>query len=81
MESDCAYSAKKSEILTIVLDSVSLIHSVYLNPVSRGNSGWPVEVIVDGPVDVKNVTDALITGPYGKCVYESDNDVCDHQVW
>ena len=59
---------------------VSDKESVYLDPVSHGNSGWPVETIVDGSPDIENVTDALRSGPYGKCVYESDNDVCDHQV-
>ncbi|TFK43375.1 hypothetical protein BDQ12DRAFT_176526 [Crucibulum laeve] len=64
VEKDCPYSAKK----------------LYLDPVSHGNTGWPVETIVDGLPDIENVTDALKNGPYGKCVYESDNDVCDHQV-
>ncbi|KAF8165181.1 hypothetical protein B0H34DRAFT_671092 [Crassisporium funariophilum] len=64
MEKDCAYSAKK----------------IYLDPVSHGNSGWPVETIVDGLPDIENVTEALKSGPYGMCVYESPNDVCDHQV-
>ena len=53
---------------------------VYLDPVSRGNTEWPVETIVDGVPDIENVTDALQNGPYGSCVYESNNDVCDHQV-
>ncbi|KDR83569.1 hypothetical protein GALMADRAFT_235816 [Galerina marginata CBS 339.88] len=64
MEKDCAYSAKK----------------IYLDPVSHGNTGWPVETIVDGLPDIENVTDALKNGPYGLCVYESANDVCDNQV-
>ncbi|EIW61227.1 streptomycin biosynthesis protein StrI [Trametes versicolor FP-101664 SS1] len=63
-ERDCAYSAKK----------------VYLDPVVQGNTGWPAEVLVDGLPDIENITDALKTGPYGRCVYECDNDVCDNQV-
>ena len=53
---------------------------VYFDPVARGADGWPMNTIVDGIPDIENVTEALTTGPYGKCVYESDNDVCDHQV-
>ncbi|KIM68670.1 hypothetical protein SCLCIDRAFT_1208866 [Scleroderma citrinum Foug A] len=64
IERDCPYSAKK----------------IYLDPVCRGETGWPVSTLVDGIPDLENVTDVLRTGAYGKCVYESDNDVCDHQV-
>ncbi|KAF7352913.1 GFO-IDH-MocA domain-containing protein [Mycena venus] len=64
MEKDCAYSAKK----------------IYLDAVSRGATHWPVSPLVDGLPDIENVTQALRTGPYGQCVYESPNDVCDHQV-
>ncbi|KAJ7368177.1 streptomycin biosynthesis protein StrI [Mycena albidolilacea] len=64
IEKDCAYSAKK----------------IYLDAVSRGKTGWPVSPLVDGLPDIENVTQALRTGPYGRCVYESPNDVCDHQV-
>ncbi|KAF7301400.1 GFO-IDH-MocA domain-containing protein [Mycena indigotica] len=64
IEKDCAYSAKK----------------IYLDAVTRGNTGWPVSPIVDGLPDIENVTEALTNGPYGQCVYESPNDVCDHQV-
>ncbi|KAI0265171.1 hypothetical protein BC834DRAFT_1027237 [Gloeopeniophorella convolvens] len=63
-ESQCPYSAKK----------------VYLDRVAAGHLGWPVAPLVDGIPDIENITDALKTGPYGKCVYESDNDVCDNQV-
>lgn len=59
---------------------IDLISIVYLDEVSHGNTEWPVEVIVDGLPDIENVTEALENGPYGKCVYESDNDVCDNQV-
>jgi len=64
MEKDCAYSAKK----------------IYLDPISRGNLGWPGSTIIDGVPDIENMTDALRSGPFGKCVYESPNDVCDQQV-
>lgn len=30
--------------------------------------------------DIENITDALNNGPYGKCVYDCDNDVMSNQV-
>jgi predicted dehydrogenase len=63
-EAQCPYSAKK----------------VYLDRVASGHVNWPVAPLVDGIPDIENITNALQTGPYGKCVYESDSDVCDHQV-
>ncbi|OBZ76186.1 putative oxidoreductase YteT [Grifola frondosa] len=63
-ERDCAYSAKK----------------IYLEPVCQGNTKWPASTIVDGVPDIENITAALQGGPYGQCVYECDNDVCDNQV-
>ncbi|MFX0185476.1 MAG: Gfo/Idh/MocA family protein [Candidatus Hodarchaeota archaeon] len=41
--------------------------------------GYPVSAISED-LSLKGKMDALITGPYGKCVYYSDNDVVDHQV-
>ncbi|KAG5637464.1 hypothetical protein H0H81_004481 [Sphagnurus paluster] len=64
LQKECAYSAKK----------------IYLDPVAGGNPGWPAAVLVDGVADIENITAALQSGPYGVCVYESANDVCDHQV-
>ncbi|KAG6890882.1 hypothetical protein C0995_000839 [Termitomyces sp. Mi166 len=64
VERDCPYSAKK----------------IYLEPVSKGITRWPASTIVDGVPDIENITGALQTGPYGLCVYESSNDVADHQV-
>jgi len=64
MEKDCAYSAKK----------------IYLDAVAGNHRGWPASAIVDGPPDIENTLAAITNGPYGQCVYESPNDVCDHQV-
>lgn len=44
-----------------------------------GYTGWPLNVLCINPT-VENVTKALETGPYGRCVYHCDNDVVDHQV-
>jgi len=52
---------------------------IYLDPVSKGYLGWPADVLTDGPPDVESIMEAL-QGAYGQCVYESDNDVVDHQV-
>lgn len=42
-------------------------------------TGWPVSVIsVDKSLNARRK--ALENGPYGRCVFHSDNDVCDHQV-
>lgn len=31
-------------------------------------------------IDIENLTAALRSGNYGRCVYEMNNDVCDQQV-
>jgi len=63
-EPNCAYSAKK----------------IYLEPVVKdGYVGWPIHVVAEIP-NVETVTEALKTGPYGRCVYECDNNVVDNQV-
>ena len=52
---------------------------IYLGRLAQGDTGWPVDVLTPTPT-VETVTDALENGPYGRCVYECDNDVVDHQV-
>ena len=52
---------------------------IYLGRVRRGETGWPVNVLTPD-VTLEGVTEALRTGPYGRCVYGCDNDVVDHQV-
>lgn len=44
-----------------------------------GNTGWPCNVLTSNPT-VESITEALKTGPYGRCVYHCDNNVVDHQV-
>ncbi|MBR5231086.1 MAG: Gfo/Idh/MocA family oxidoreductase [Clostridia bacterium] len=40
---------------------------------------WPTTVLTLDQTK-EGVTEAIKEGPYGRCVYRCDNDVCDHQV-
>ncbi|KAJ3045350.1 hypothetical protein HDV00_010220 [Rhizophlyctis rosea] len=54
---------------------------LYLDKVRRDERGWPASVVVGGLVpEIESVHEAMRNGPYGKCVYEAPNDVCDNQV-
>ncbi|CAG8661460.1 19278_t:CDS:10 [Cetraspora pellucida] len=64
IEPTCPYSAKK-----IYID----------NGYKKGVVSWPISVVTD-IIDIENLTNALKNGPYGRCVYECDNDVADNQV-
>lgn len=64
VERTCAYSAKR----------------IYLSRIDDPEARiWPLGIL---SVDTSEagITKALREGPYGRCVYESDNDVVDHQV-
>jgi predicted dehydrogenase len=52
---------------------------IYIGRVRQGHTGWPVSVLTP-EVSEENVMEALRTGPYGRCVYDCDNDVVDNQV-
>lgn len=60
----CAYSATK----------------LYLSCLGDpGSEFWPLSAVTADHT-TEGVLAALRTGPYGRCVYASDNDVVDHQV-
>jgi predicted dehydrogenase len=69
-EATCPYSGQK----------------IYLKPLTEGKEkyeGWypNFQALVDEKVpDIENVTAALRDGPYGRCVYDGQNDVADQQV-
>ena len=60
----CPYSAVKF-----------YIHDKY----EQGEHGWPCDVLTLKPTK-ESLLQALKEGPYGRCVFECDNDVVDHQV-
>lgn len=45
----------------------------------NGYKQWPLDVLMLHPT-VESIKEAILTGPYGKCVYYCDNNVVDHQV-
>jgi predicted dehydrogenase len=64
VESSCPYSARR----------------LYLSCLGdRSTEFWPLSAVTDDHTPA-GVLAALRTGPYGRCVYTSDNDVVDHQV-
>lgn len=66
-KADCPYDAEK----------------IYLTNNKSGykqvGKGWPCTVVANDPTE-ESLLEALRTGPYGRCVYHSDNDVVDHQT-
>ncbi|WP_433516596.1 Gfo/Idh/MocA family protein [Nonomuraea sp. CA-143628] len=45
-----------------------------------GTKQYFTRVMTGGTLTEEAVTEALAEGPYGRCVYASDNDAVDHQV-
>jgi hypothetical protein len=52
---------------------------LYLNLAKEGKFEWPNNVITSD-LTLEGITKAVAEGPYGKCVYDCDNDVVDNQV-
>jgi predicted dehydrogenase len=51
----------------------------YMGRFKNGHTTWPIDVIDPDPTE-ESLTNALKNGPYGRCVYNCDNDVVDNQV-
>ena len=51
----------------------------YGNFLKESYHGWPLDVVTSSFTETA-LKEALDQGPYGRCVYKCDNDVCDHQV-
>lgn len=66
-KADCPFDAEK-----IYMD-----HREY--GVRHGNCKWPLDVLTLHPTE-ESIIHALQSGPYGRCVYDCDNNVVDHQV-
>jgi predicted dehydrogenase len=52
---------------------------IYIDRAEKGYFDWPVRTITKD-LTVKGVTEAVEKGPYGRCVFDCDNNVVDHQV-
>jgi predicted dehydrogenase len=66
---DCAYEP----------DCPFSAKKIYMGMLKQNKLGWPLDVITTDFTEA-GVMAALRDGPYGRCVYECDNDVVDHQV-
>lgn len=42
--------------------------------------GWPYDVVTQMPESVEARRRSIEQGPYGRCVWKCDNDVCDNQT-
>lgn len=66
LQDQCPYSAKR----------------IYLGALAMGEEEFVSKIVSSGqrPITQEMVIEELQTGPYGRCVWECDNDVVDNQV-
>ncbi|KAJ3132604.1 hypothetical protein HDU90_006816 [Geranomyces variabilis] len=86
-EPDCPYSAPRLYLNAARQDErgwpASVLQTATTPPSTRPRtppSPPATPLVTDDQPALTDIEDALATGPYGVCVYESSNDVCDHQV-
>lgn len=75
---ECAYSAQNIYLTNMFkpLDEENSTENLFAGGSFRQ---WPWNVLTPEPAR-KSILEALRTGTYGRCVYDCDNDVVDHQV-
>lgn len=47
--------------------------------IRNGHTTWPIDVLALHPSE-ETIMQAIEEGPYGRCVYQCDNNVVDHQI-
>ena len=52
---------------------------IYQGIYQQGNRSWPLDVLTS-EVNENSIDAAIAQGPYGRCVFNCDNDVVDHQI-
>ena len=60
-------------------DCIYNAEKFYLELLRNGEKGWPINVLATQPTE-ESIFEAVKNGPYGRCVYNCDNDAVDHQV-
>jgi hypothetical protein len=82
---NCPPEAPQGEAAFCVNCSLSDKQCVYSAPkfyqrmLDEKNYDWPLNIVTQD-FSQTGLQQALSQGPYGRCVYQNDNDVCDHQV-
>jgi predicted dehydrogenase len=79
IEADCAYSAIGIYLEMRPFKQAAARHGVPFTIDQENPRTWPF-LAISQDTSSSARRHALETGPYGRCVYRSDNDVVDHQL-